>query len=192
MYDYKYLLDQFPNCYTFLFIISGSSWKISMLHIIIPVIPGGFFRKNIKYKCLTKIVLVLRKVAECGQLRSKVKTLLHERFFTWYMCIPFILSGSPKNLKKKLATRVSSTRNYNLENRIAGSSLRPQLRDGCRNSLLAWFICLLKMEWPAPAVQKNDCGTKSEGGKNFSAHISMRRPHDLNAWKTLTFALFRL
>ena len=100
MYDYKYLLDQFPNCYTFLFIISGISWKISMLHIIIPVIPGGFFRKNIKYKCLTKIVLVLRKVAECGQLRSKVKTLLHERFFTWYMCIPFILSGSPKNLKK--------------------------------------------------------------------------------------------
>ena len=100
MYDYKYLLDQFPNCYTFLFIISGSSWKISMLHIIIPVIPGGFFRKNIKYKCLTKIVLVLRKVAECGQLRSKVKTLLHEHFFTWYMCIPFILSGSPKNLKK--------------------------------------------------------------------------------------------
>ena len=76
---------------------------------------------------------------------------------------------------------MSSTRNSNLESRIAGSSLRRQLQDGCHNSLLAWFICLLKMKWPAPAVQKNDRGTKSEGGKNFSAHISMRRPHDLNA-----------
>lgn len=51
---------------------------------------------------------------------------------------------------------------------------------------------LSKMDKRSPAVQKNDCGTKSEGGKNFSAHISVRCPHDLNAWKTLTFALFRL
>lgn len=50
MYDYKYILDEFPNYVTrFFFIISGSSWKIFMLHIIIPVIPGGFFRKNIEH-----------------------------------------------------------------------------------------------------------------------------------------------